>query len=151
MAEKPGWSGVAEGAQRVRRQHNGVARGLPGMEQSQAGSSNSPHSRCWPVVWKRHVCGSLCVCGAHPEGGVGRGECVSLSCHPPRRSPDQIGADSGGYSIRLCMSLSGFDQSLSSCLCVCHRDKGEHGTLCLFVSFPFMSTSSFGLLYYFYY
>lgn len=49
------------------------------------------------------------------------------------------------------MSLSGFDQSLSSCLCVCYRNKGEHSTLCLFVSFPFMSTSSSGLLHYFYY
>lgn len=34
----------------------------------EAVSCRSPHSRCWPVVvWKRHVCGLLCVWGT-PRG-----------------------------------------------------------------------------------
>ncbi len=38
------------------------------MEQSRQVSGGSPRSRCWPVVvWKRHVCGSLCVWGT-PRG-----------------------------------------------------------------------------------
>lgn len=73
------WSGVAEGARRVWWERNRGCLGVWRGASVEAVCSHSPHSRCWPVVCGSSTSVGSSVCGAHPEGGVGRG---NVFCSP---------------------------------------------------------------------
>lgn len=88
------------------------------------------------------------VCGAHPEGGAGRRMCFALLSSSTTQG--QIRLELTAEDIQLdcaCHSVASIRASPRAFVFAV-AEKRERCAPCLFVSFPFMSTSSSGLLHY---
>lgn len=88
------------------------------------------------------------ACGAHPEGGAGRRMCFALLSSSTTQG--QIRLELTAEDIQLdcaCHSVASIRASPRAFVFAV-AEKRERCAPCLFVSFPFMSTSSSGLLHY---
>ena len=134
----------------------GREQGVPVKEQCRSSGSSLTQQMLSSCCEDARLVGSPFVCGGGvwggggggPRGGGGGGETgYALCCHPPQRGLQYIGADSGGYSIRLCMSLSGLRLRCARPFVLCRRSRGgaEQHSVFLCRS-PFTSTSTSALM-----